>query len=1436
MNALHDLYISTNGSQWNWEVQNITASGIPWNFTADANPCTDDWQGIICTIMSGAYHVKSLQLKRHNLQGPIPSSLGDLTYLQVLVLSENVLNCTLPETLSNVAGLQTLSLSGCRLSGRFPEVVTSFVNLTSLDLSVNTFTGPLPVSLRNLQQLQLLDVIDNLFSGPFNSAITDMISLQAIALSGNFFTGAIPESINRLTSLRFLLLSFNHMNGTLPSTLLNMQSLVLLQINRNSFSGTLSTQIGNMGNLVALDLAANDFSGTIPNALVGLTKLSFLYLNFNKFIGTIPSALGGLIQLQALNLDSNQLHGPIPSSLGLLPHLTEVTMFNNSLTGPIPHTFTGLFSLRALILSRNQLNGTLPDAFSSLSSTLETLIVDYNVLTGSLPTTWSALHRLKNFQASNNRLTGQVPEEYASLSNLLQIRLNNNLLTGSVPTVLLGLPLLQRLALKTNKLIGSLPQALVNASGLVELALSDNDLTGTIPDLFENLVSLQYLELDGNQLSGTVPLSLSVLSNLTELTINNNNLEGSLNEVFNPALQRSLSVVLVNDNAFSGTLPDAAFLLPKLTTFVGGSNCFHGSLPSTICKSDLLYSIAMDGLSSSPACGNYVLPREIARSYVVNDRVTGTIPDCLYQMTSLNTLHLSGNGLTGTLPTNLTTSPVLLYLSLSNNLLRGTIPRAFQEKQWKQLDLSYNRIGGTLLTAFATAPTNESQTGVVNEIDGYTQEVIDQIVAAIEFDVTGTVIIEETLQNLLDPQRQGYDLSEEFQERGESLHLQNNRLSGLVPLSIMDRANISMLGSNMFACKHDKSNLPQGDHDTATYNCGSTAFDVTYYIWLANAGVAIAIVLFVWRYRSCVERYVGVEYVYQHIVLWLGVFSGRVKYTEYEGQYKLDNVYAVNHLLTIVIRITMCCVAFIVLLLGPMYLILSLFYSMYVHEYAWVISAAFLSGYVAVMCEIVLLIVTLLIMQACVVYLDRFVDSIQQTKIDEIMSEKVFSVPAYVQRRTKFLVYTVFSILNFIIVMSVNTAFIYVSLNASNAMLLFAQVWLSVFKVLWNNTFITQLLRAVHVRVAACLHNGTEFSETRYVTIQVYTAIFNNIVIPCIVVAIVSTSCYYNIFVADVHVEAFFTRDNCLVYDAHSEECILNKQQVVVTHYSPPFAYSYQCSFSLITNYAPAFVVLCFVTTFVVPAVSVTGQQLLRRATPGTRWFAILDYSLPRILKLPTKEAEDDAARLTRLTRINSLQFKTHEAYDDAYFDVNKLVINILTQLAIMLTFGAMFPPLAVAVGVSIFATVYFEKVKVGRFLTAAFRAKLFTFVHIIELECQELGCASKLLKRSVRLLIIVKCCFYTMVIFDTLGDQQGISHAFWVLIVVPLLPLVLYAPHWAITAWRERGNSRDAGKSRCAESLGANTSSGTTSDSTSEGGIELQDGSTVNALHDIDI
>jgi hypothetical protein len=102
---------------------------------------------------------------------------------------------------------------------------------------------------------------------------------------------------------------------------------------------------------------------------------------------------------------------------------------------------------------------------------------------------------------------------------------------------------------------------------------------------------------------------------------------------------------------------------------------------------------------------------------------------------------------------------------------------------------------------------------------------------------------------------------------------------------------------------------------------------------------------------------------------------------------------------------------------------------------------------------------------------------------------------------------------------------------------------------------------------------------------------------------------------------------------------------------------------------------------------------------------------------------------------------------------------------------------------------VLLTKLKIGRFLCGAEeQGQLGTYLRILEQQCDGAGSAG-FLRGTAWMLIALSCLFYTLFLFDTLGDAVGFQDALWVLIVVPLLPALLYA----VVAFAQRRSSSRA-------------------------------------------
>ena len=170
--ALVSLYNSSHGDDW--------VDNTDWLVTT--TPCT--WFGIDCS--SG--QVSSLDLDNNNLNGPLPTELGNLANLAILDLDGNQLSGPVPPILGNLSNLIILDLSDNQLDGPIPQ---NFINLT---LTVFAFSATNLCEPDNMDFQDWLNSITNLDS-------TDVLCTEPF-VGINYRQGA-PGSFFTLTAAIF---------------------------------------------------------------------------------------------------------------------------------------------------------------------------------------------------------------------------------------------------------------------------------------------------------------------------------------------------------------------------------------------------------------------------------------------------------------------------------------------------------------------------------------------------------------------------------------------------------------------------------------------------------------------------------------------------------------------------------------------------------------------------------------------------------------------------------------------------------------------------------------------------------------------------------------------------------------------------------------------------------------------------------------------------------------------------------------------------------------------------------------------------------------------------------------------------------------------------------------------------------------------------------
>ncbi|MFC1564961.1 T9SS type A sorting domain-containing protein [candidate division KSB1 bacterium] len=383
--ALVALYHSTNGDDWfnndNWL----------------SNRPIQNWHG----VKVSDERVIELDLHWNNLNGFIPSRIGNLTYLSNLNLYHNKLSGPIPNEIGNLTRLFYLALYENRLNGIIPSEIGNLTNLIFLKLNENLITGPIPPEIGNLKMLSYINMNHNELTGAIPSEIGYLTNIYYLDLYGNKLGGAIPQEIGNLTYLSRLALDSNMLTGAIPAELGNLTNLEYLDLHNNKINGSIPIELSQLTSLRSLILYGNQLTGSIPNELGSLSKLDCLDLRGNKLSGTIPSELGSLTKLHRLYLNNNQLTGTIPNELGTLSNLYWLELANNRLTGSFPTEIIYLTNLYWIDFS-------------------------YNQLTGSVPPEIGGMKRLYYLNLSKNKFIGFHPKEISDLTNLNYLNLNNN--------------------------------------------------------------------------------------------------------------------------------------------------------------------------------------------------------------------------------------------------------------------------------------------------------------------------------------------------------------------------------------------------------------------------------------------------------------------------------------------------------------------------------------------------------------------------------------------------------------------------------------------------------------------------------------------------------------------------------------------------------------------------------------------------------------------------------------------------------------------------------------------------------------------------------------------------------------------------------------------------------------------------------------------------
>nr|XP_027095357.1 receptor-like protein EIX2 [Coffea arabica] len=635
------------------------------------------WEGVGCHKITGS-------VLKLDLRNTVP------LYSDEDYHCTNCLGGRLTPSLFNLTNLRYLDLSVNNFSTfQVPTFLGLLKNLRYLNLSGAGFHGEIPHHLGNLSHLQYLDLGDSYSSPVWNwlstkdlGWVVGLASLQGLVLFGGNLTAAQDglQSINMLsslttldlhscnlfihphlshvnfTSLASLDLGENNFNNyTVPPWLHNLTGLHDLGLGYNNLSDPIHGLFDQMTSLVHFDLSSNRFDASTLKSLCIASSLTYLDLSENILQGPIPSKIGQLSKLTNLLLSSNKLNGTIPTNLWQLTKLQDFDVRNNSLTGVLSEDhFAKLRELKSLDLTGNSLALNVSSSWIPPFQ-LQEIGMGSIIVGPRFPAWLRTQNEVEVLNMQNASISDAIPNWFRVLcDNITSLDLSSNSLTGN-PLEFKQLKhsryASREISLSSNKLDGSLKSFPLDIS---DLDLSHNFLTGHIPQLEDGQTSvvhmLGFLFLNDNRFTGTIPEDLCKLENLSFLDLSNNLLSGRVPLCLGNL--RDLWILDLANNTLSGQIPSSLGNLWQLYALHLNGNKFVGKLPASMQRLRNLEALDLgdNGLKDIiPAwIGERLSNLRFLRFQSINFH--GPISDTLCQLSHLQVLNLAHNNLTGFIP------------------------------------------------------------------------------------------------------------------------------------------------------------------------------------------------------------------------------------------------------------------------------------------------------------------------------------------------------------------------------------------------------------------------------------------------------------------------------------------------------------------------------------------------------------------------------------------------------------------------------------------------------------------------------------------------------------------------------------------------------------------------------------------------------------------
>ena len=285
---------------------------------------------------------------------------------------------------------------------------------------------------------------------------------------------------------------------------------------------------------------------------------------------------------------------------------------------------------------------------------------------------------------NNSFCSSQIPSGFDRLANLIYLNLSNSGFSGQIP---------KQFSLLT-RLVTIDFSSLSYLIGFPTLKLENPNLRM----LVQNLKELREFHLNGVDISAEGKEWCQALSssvpNLLVFSLSSCHLSGPIHS--SQQKLRSLSRIRLDDNNFAAPVPQFLASFSNLIHLQLSSCGLTGTFPEKIIQVttlqilDLSMNLLEDSLPEFPQNGSL-------ETLVLSDtKLWGKLPNSMGNLKKLTSIELARCHFSGPILNSVANLPQLIYLDLSENKFSGPIPSFSLSKRLTEINLSYNNLMGPI--------------------------------------------------------------------------------------------------------------------------------------------------------------------------------------------------------------------------------------------------------------------------------------------------------------------------------------------------------------------------------------------------------------------------------------------------------------------------------------------------------------------------------------------------------------------------------------------------------------------------------------------------------------------------------------------------------------------------------------------------------------------